>query len=189
MNLNLPKTAAYKYQNEQTVREMCEMYNIKPSSVKNHKDLPWEEKYPLYMKDITGYTPCPICNGPMGFSFKHSRISFYPNGIICLNHPSHTVALTIAWMPTNRFHRKNPDATPEQVQEKYAHFVAVALGPVCEHNNFLVDCEVCIERAEQRHIEEEDIRVGLEAAKPHEEINDTIIEENPLKEEMSSVYA
>lgn len=186
MNLNLPKTKAYKYMNEQTVREMCELFNVKPSSVKNHKDLPWEEKYPLYMKDITGYTPCPVCNGPMGFSERRSKLPFYPNGIICLNHPRHTACLSVAWMPTNRFKRLNKDATPEDVQEKYAHFVAAALGPVCYHGHFLVDCDPCIERAKERHIEEMDIRVGLEAAKPHEEINETINEEN---EAMQGVFA
>jgi hypothetical protein len=146
MKLDLPKTASYWPRNEETILKLCDLYGVNPKSLTRYPDLPWEEKYEKYVEMITGHKPCPICNGPMEFSKKYVRQNFfYPNGVACVDHPHHTLSLSVSWYPVNLSIRRRKDLTPEQKEELYVQAVANNLGPVCEHNEFLWDCKECSE--------------------------------------------
>ncbi len=181
----LPKTNAYRIQNEETIQKLCARFKIPPKAVpKTVKDKPWVEKYPFYLEYITGHFPCPICNGPM---VKYSRRLgvLYPNSLQCADHPSHTSSISVAEFalagmlkdalrkdPENALLKKARafqtagtkillmDGLPGVVEDMALKCLLAALGPVCSHGDYLVDCEICSNDMQSLWEERQAVAVG-----------------------------
>ena len=180
----LPKTRAYTEMSHETIVAMCKRYGKPTSSVpKSVNHLPWNEKYPVYMEYITGHQPCPICNGPV--KYEKRGPSWHASKLVCIDHPMHTTAISVAETglafrlkeelkkdPSNtliakavEFQRSGTrillmEGLPAQVENLAQTYLLAALGPVCEHNDYLVDCEICSANMESLWEERRAVEVG-----------------------------
>lgn len=183
---DLPKTAAYREPNGDTIREMCERFNFSTTDLGNlnMKGEPWEKKYPIYMKHITGYPACPICNGAQGLVtedvVRGQQIQFQ-SVLYCLDHPVHTNAITFALRRIRDAISKGQLTIQDKSDPKiYPHGnwrwiesltdipnevgfrflvkikIAAYLGDICSpHNQYIQDCPECIESLKQIGFEQE----------------------------------
>lgn len=186
MELNrLPKTNAYNYKNEDTIKRLCKRFGVNPASIPKKPNQTWDEKYPHYVRFITGYDPCPICNGPQGLVNETLKRTIHiwdllDPAMYCLDHPSHTSAITFAvrsirkaaskgripfpgnwhWIETLK-DLPNEPGYRTLVRMKLAGY----LGDICQHNDYLLDCPICIQKLKDAHEERQGFTMAMELAK------------------------
>ena len=87
-----------------------------------------------YIESISGYPPCPICGDVQ-------TPQALRKGLVCRLYPIHARVIEHAGLLM----------TQSLITFEVA--ALVVLGPICEHKCYLVECEICIQKANQKNIE------------------------------------
>lgn len=131
-----------------TLEDMCIKFGKNPKDLTNRGKVN-EANYPDYVREITGYSPCPICNGPRGYvKLGESRVhrmlyltrmfDFQTKAIYspirCLQYPVHSIIQR----------SKDPLANWERNTRN-----------LCDHGFYFVECKEC-------HQNLEEVKHGLE---------------------------
>ena len=180
MNLSkLPKTKAYLQPTRDNLIRIANLFGVNPKGLpKAPAGLNDQERFAFFMRLITandrqvGFPPCPICNGPQRQEMHRARNviagAFFPEGVYCVAHPNHTVAYNMAKRTVYNAVRNAkliiPDGkeiwnTPE-AEDLALMAIMRALGPICEHEHFKMDCPDCKEKLAETWEEKQAIAVG-----------------------------
>lgn len=121
--------------NRESLLTICEQFGIDPSTLPKHGPLD-ENNWGKYMRDITGFAPCEICNGPVSRQFVEGnkykafidqrKTDFktinrweIPK---CMSYPVHSLIVSL------RSSGHNEDKI---------------LGKICPHGLYLIECFEC----------------------------------------------
>ena len=87
-----------------------------------------------YIESISGHPPCLICGDVQ-------TPQVLRKGLICRLYPIHARVVEHAGL------------LMAQSLITFETAAFTVLGPVCEHSRYLVECEICIQKANQKNIE------------------------------------
>lgn len=175
----LPKTKAYLEPNKDNLTRIANLYGASTKGLpKPPAGLSDQERYAFFVRLLTaskgqlGFSPCPICNGPQRQEIHRARNvisgAFFPDGIYCVAHPNHTVAYNMAKRTVYAAVRNAKLVIPDGQEiwdSEEANDLAVlaikrALGPICEHKHYKLDCPDCKEKMVETWEEKQAIAIG-----------------------------
>lgn len=121
----------------ETLLRLCKTFDKDPQGLTDHGKLT-EQNYPLYVREITMFDPCPICNGPRGIvelsaarmikvcwarRFRKYKTKTVFSPVRCLRFPVHSVILAAS--------------------DPHSNWVRVTES-LCEHGLYCVECRKCM---------------------------------------------